>query len=271
MGIKQANGEFLTFIDADDGIEAQAYLDALNRISLSRHDIDIVFLKHNAVHNFSSINSSCGDESCTVVELKPISTIEISNYAIKYIHSPRAHNPLTHCWGSLLRRCIITEMKLEFYSKYNQLEDISFMCKMLAASKHVFSFDALAYHHNLYRPNRLSRQAFFPVDIYDFVSEQTSSVISLLTNPGERDIEYLSETMVANHILMFYVRALSGSSVFDSQVTRYLYHQNVPINQICHRYTPNIGETRMLPRLLSRKVPHLFVRIAWWLRSNLLQ
>lgn len=269
-GIKQATGKYLTFVDADDGIEAAAYFNVLNLISSSQHIVDLVFMRYDAVINSQSINTIHEHKPYSSSSLEPMDKNKISNYAVKYIYAPRAQNPLTHCWSSLLRRDLVIDKNLKFHSKYNQLEDISFMCEMLYVSKYVYSCNVLAYHHNLYNPHRLSRQAFFPKDISEFVSKQTASVISLLTNEDERDIERLSSTMIANHLFMFYIRALSRSSVFDSQPTRRLYNQSSPIDQICDYYTPRLGETTMLPILLSRKVPHVFVRLAWWLRTNVL-
>jgi len=269
-GIKQATGEFLAFVDADDGIDADAYLSVLNLIYSCRDEVDIVFMQYDAVISPLSLNTIQERKVHTPLRLETVDSCHISDYALKYIYSPRSQNPLTHCWSSLFRRSVINETKLVFNSKYNQLEDISFVAQMLSASKKVYVCNVIAYHHNLYHNNRLSRQFFFPDDIFDFVSKQTKSVIPLLSIEFECHIEHLFYTMISNHLFMYYVRALSRSSVFNSHVTKQFYNQSLPIEQICDYYTPGIGESKILPRLLSRRLPHSIIRTAWWFRSIML-
>jgi len=268
-GIKRSTGEYLAFVDADDGIDADAYAQTMRLACKAHIQIDIIFMNYAIVKDPIQNKNRDRKQISEAGRIFPVEKKQISKYAIDYIFSPRSKNPITHCWSSLLRRATINEHCLYFDSKYNQLEDIHFVCKMLLLSKNVYSTDLVAYRHNIFHPNRLSRQSFFPEDITDFISKQTMPVLSILHKSHMFEIEHLTSTMISNHIIMFYIRALSDSKVFDSGITRILYTQPISIDQICHFYTANPGETVMLPSLLLRRLPHIIVWMAWWLKRSI--
>lgn len=122
-GIKEANGEFLTFVDADDYVTQNYLCDLYDGI----HDNNVDLAKCSCVHSKDGISYSSSNTGCNLKNFKVVSKNEALEY-LYYSRAPFDEMEVTAVWGTIYKTSIVK--KTEFKS-YVIGEDLIFMHEYL--------------------------------------------------------------------------------------------------------------------------------------------
>ena len=142
--IKQAKGDFITFVDADDMLVSGS-LKTLVKIAVE-NKADIVKGAHKEV----SEDTVCED----FFNSENGSTTQVMTGEEAIVNVTRMKEG--YCWGYLISRQLITENRLSFPPKVAFMEDWAFITQAILKSKTFVNTDVLLY---LYRRNSSSCMA----------------------------------------------------------------------------------------------------------------
>lgn len=132
VGLKNAKGEFILFIDSDDWLE----LDAIERlIEKMDNDTDIVFCSFD--------NANVPAEVIINESLK----IEKWNREKQQLEFMRHQQMTGMLWNKLIRNCIIKDVKFDETVGYG--EDAQFLWAILKNSRQMVVSNEVLYHHVL--------------------------------------------------------------------------------------------------------------------------
>ena len=115
VGIDNAQGEFITFVDVDDNV-SEDYLEQIQKVLAKKTKYDVIcFARNNAV------DGKCMEERDLV---KLLSTTLGGNYI-----KDKDEYALTTVWSKVFRTEFIRKRKIKFKSGITFGEDILFMCE----------------------------------------------------------------------------------------------------------------------------------------------
>jgi glycosyltransferase involved in cell wall biosynthesis len=148
VGINNATGDFILFIDADDYIKKDS-LHKINEVLSEQEDIDVMFLE--AVKIFPDgkevpLNDGYIKES--IINKEKDDVIKHIGELVKFPASPST---------KLIRRSLLIQSKL-YFQKGLQFEDIDWSIKLILAA---FKFNYCDYPYYCYRQNRPGSETSF--------------------------------------------------------------------------------------------------------------
>lgn len=145
LGIRNSEGEFLTFVDCDDWIEPEM----LSRMYdiMDSNDVDIVYL--NFYYEYGNSNH-IGALSPYPLRKKDISSyplaILLPEASVYYNQIRQDHDILGAAWGKLLKKSIL-ENKIWFNEKLTVAEDCLFYLECFVKSRDVYIDSTPVYHY----------------------------------------------------------------------------------------------------------------------------
>lgn len=185
-GIERATGQYITFIDSDDFVEAEY----VNKLVSSLREPDIDFVCSGAI-----VFSSEGD--IKTEELNP-STLELTNSPdiIKFLQTPLN----TSTWSKLYRSDLIKKNNLRFKPGLSLGEDSNFNYHYFAHCNKIVISDYVGYHYRIDVGSSLSHQNHTHVllRIYDDINQKKT----ILHQKGVYDEDaskYIAELII--HLL----------------------------------------------------------------------
>ena len=140
LGMARANGEFITFIDADDTI-AQNYFQTL----LDHKTYELVV---------TSASSGPADQTKILPDITAVNAFEISHILSNYFASGFAHP-----WGKLYRTEILRKYDLQFNLSLSIGEDTLFVNEYIANINTLKTLPYIGYFYTKGRKGHLSRKA----------------------------------------------------------------------------------------------------------------
>lgn len=144
IGLKESNGNFITFIDADDYIEVD-YINILVK-KITMYDADIVFS--------NSINFDVNGNESIPVKIKKDYFFNSENIMIELLSEERIS---CSCWGKLYKKELISNIKFDEALKIG--EDFKFLTEVLKKSNKNILISECKYHYYL-RNNSAIRSGF---------------------------------------------------------------------------------------------------------------
>lgn len=147
IGIEQAKGEFIFFVDADDFIKSNALELLLG--SYNRYSADLV------VGDFKKIQDgeSASGHKSVFPESRLLDKQGIVDYVRRYLKSPNRFPLFVYSWGRLFKSSIIKENGIFFDISLRTFEDVAFNFDYLKYTNTLFFLDdAICSHliHNNY-------------------------------------------------------------------------------------------------------------------------
>ena len=141
IGIENAKGSLIFFIDADDYVENDA-LELLIE-SYNRHKVDMVAGNFNKVKN-SNIESK---DNITFSSNKLLTKQDILDYSKCYLKKPNRFLLFAFSWGRLFKTSIIKENNIFFNTDLHTFEDVTFNFEYLKYTNNIFFLKKNIYNH----------------------------------------------------------------------------------------------------------------------------
>lgn len=130
VGLENADGDFVLFIDSDDWIELNAVETLLAKMS---DEVDIVFCKYDKAET---------DEQVSHVDEIIFETWDNERQLYEFLTHKRMTGML---WNKLIRKSIIRDVKFDSTVGYG--EDAQFLWRILKYSRTMFVTNEILYHH----------------------------------------------------------------------------------------------------------------------------
>lgn len=191
-GFKQAQGEYVHFVDADDYLESGCYDTLLS--FLSDHDLDILFFKYQLIDfDFNVLSNSFGNEGNNFYGKIVTGKQAISIF--KFHHSV--------CTSLIRKKCII-QNNIKF-SDNIWGEDILFITSLLLKSEKVSMLNYVCYNYVRYNLNAATKSKELNhlrkiADSYFNVSIELKKIVTTEENT-RNDWQWIS--VIQNNINIF--------------------------------------------------------------------
>lgn len=140
LGLKNAKGEFVTFIDSDDWIEPNTYDLTLSKLT---DDVDLVCFEANIVvdkeSNFDEENAANIEGDKIYHRIKFEGKLQINNYVFM--------NTTVKIWNKIFKNSIIKNYNISFNENLSYADDANFTHKYLLMSKNAYFVAEYLYNY----------------------------------------------------------------------------------------------------------------------------
>lgn len=204
IGINEASGKYIGFVDSDDYIEPNMYSELYNKILET--EVDIV--------SCSFVNEVCG------IDYKKILFGVNHNSGKEIIIEPKKQPDFLYdqavvCWNKLYKHDFIENFSFPEHLKY---EDYPMVMNMLGSADRIFTLDRSFYHYRV-RPNSLTTSDYknFKIEVLD-IFECNNIIKKHYINSGLFSIyEDTLNNIFLTHLLFRLGSMLSISMPFDKK------------------------------------------------------
>lgn len=141
IGLKEAKGDYIFFVDSDDWIEPETLMDM--KTSLEKSEFDCVMCSYNSYKNNNKIKSNHITNNSNMVYTQK----SIIN-AMCYMNNPYENFDLGVIWGALYKKELIN--KIQFNENISIGEDFEFKYKVLLNSNSVMCTETQYYNYRLH-------------------------------------------------------------------------------------------------------------------------
>ena len=152
------NTDYLTFLDADDTIDAR-FFDILNKNQTEGDDL-ITFNFNYLLNNKKIIKNHFYDNTY----VKILRAADIKEYFYKYLTQPNTQSLFTTCWSKIYKTKMLTTNKIIFFNKKLYLnEDTEFVFRCLIKSNKIKHLNFSMYLHKI--DNKIEKKSTFGFNI----------------------------------------------------------------------------------------------------------
>ena len=164
-GIDAANGEYISFVDADDWLEK----DSLKKLydNATHNDSDLVL--------FNSVERKADDETKERIYIPIDGTVDYDDFVFDYNYSKRlVMNAMFVVWSKLYRTSFIKENDIRF-DTYKIFNDVQFHVESMLLSKRMSYVPDILYNYNKLNESSLqtskanSNKRLLVFDVFDGV------------------------------------------------------------------------------------------------------
>lgn len=269
-GIKQATGEYIFFIDADDYIELDTFETLITEFD--KADIDLVMsnfsklidgkvIKQNVVFNLQN-KSFKGAE-------KELSMSEMDEFVRHFLKYPSSHL-ISYCWARLFKRSIIADNNILVNENMRLFEDLVFHLKYLQYCRKVLFINQNLYIYAIHDTHISASMNIINADslLHDMALFDEHTREYFLKN-GKKQVNIKTIEQEIGHAIVHYVIIflIRSCRLITADNKRKIYAEiSKLINSQVFRkhinsYKPSKGNSRMLPVLMKLKFVKLMMHI----------
>lgn len=153
-GIKNCDGDYISFVDADDWIDCEMFEKMMSVVSTNAVDL----VRCNTIlHRPGKTETRWTPSFCDRV----LSQNEIQNKVIPLLISPENEKDFDHrllrgCVGHVIKKSVVTDNNIHF-SRLKSGEDVLFIMEVMLRCKGVFIMSSAFYHYMFYNNQSLSK------------------------------------------------------------------------------------------------------------------
>jgi glycosyltransferase involved in cell wall biosynthesis len=192
-GISYSTRTWITFLDADDEIHADAdpYL-LLNEVNKLNPDLVI------CLHRTDGADLSAFEYELPIGKLHRDSLVVL---AAAYLANPRGNSIISHCWGKIYRTDFLNSNNLTFREDLSIYEDTEFVARCLKAAYWGYFSRDILYRYTLSRG--LSQSFTVAPLAFRFALEQFAEFAGSVTDLARANGIFLAKTLSLSAKLSF--------------------------------------------------------------------
>lgn len=138
LGIENAEGEWICFVDSDDVVMIDELLQLIDRPDISEADIIIANYRINGeLVSIEKYNTPTGNK------------INIEDLVLAYLNNPVGNSILTYVWAKLFRRKFVNKYCLQFDEEMCVYEDSAFIANAFNYKPAVLRIDKDIYNYTI--------------------------------------------------------------------------------------------------------------------------
>mgnify|MGYP006092907651 CR=1 len=258
-GIKEASGEYIFFLDADDTISKET-LNILYK-KAKKENIDLIFCDKKRVEN--SLNKR--ENTFAYSSDKDFTQSEITEEIKKRVLDPDYLLGVIGCHGKLIKHSILTDNNIRFKEELRFLEDEVFMNDVLGYSIKVSYIRKQLYTHNFNPSTSSARtEAFnyiFPISNFKIMSRHfknsllkkkcTTSVVNRFEKQSL--IFYIIYTLISFSLSIFRGKVNIKKGLEQRKKILIEIVKDQEITQAAKSYLPSKDESKWIPKAISYK------------------
>jgi len=262
IGIKNASGEFLIFVDADDFLTEDA-IDILHSLIISKKT-DLV------VSSFSNFGYNITEKQTLVFPKQHmLCENELVKYITAYLGAPNRHSLFVYSWGRLFRRNVIENNNLRFSEDMKYYEDVLFNFEYLSHINSVFYINKPLYnfrHHRMMCSATTNLQGD-PEDSFTFIYALEKAREFLFTHGFDVSSTKLIYSKACVSYTIIQLIRLCGNLNWK----RFFQIRNF-INQLLNKewlensidlYIPSEGESKLIPKAIKNKWINVLILVCF--------
>lgn len=213
FGIDKAIGEYIVFVDSDDGLTKTA----IKKICDSHNDADIICFDHCKNYGNRTENIYYGETTDTFLgeECKKV-----------LADSLIVENGLALCWGKAFKRSFLNEHELRFDTSLILAEDAEFAIKCYSKAQKIFYLHEVLYSYTLSVGSTVRKFNEKMPETYD---ESMQHILSTVAEFGEEELNKRAYNFVLSHLLIVVV-----NNVFHPDNPRSLGAKFKRLKEICN-------------------------------------
>ena len=161
IGIDNANGKYITFLDADDYIEFDMYEKIIKKIKETNSTV----LRCNYVkEDKNGKEIKCSNDLLDLAN-KKITNNDVRTKLLPYVFEDKIHTymPLVIAKADLIKN------KMKFRTDINMMEDLIFFLELFLNAENIFFYDYKCYHYVVNSFSSTKSRAKFVDNCYDVV------------------------------------------------------------------------------------------------------
>ena len=201
MGLDNAVGEWITFVDSDDWVLPQ-YVENLLKCKSENNDVDLVISMSANVYSNRTIVPS---PQKTVISSDKASLL-FTEFQLSWRTSP---------WGKLYKKSLINLFNLKFDKEMTIGEDLVFLYKYISMSNVIVVSDKIDYYYNVGVVNSLTKRVY-NIDTELICMRNVHDIVAELIN--EKGINNSLALMELDKLKASYINRVLNS-LYNTAVT----------------------------------------------------
>ncbi len=283
-GVKQAQGEYIFFLDADDFIDKNSI--KILSDAARQHRPDLVMGNFSKQENNNRIipqevTFKIGAKPFTD-PLKMLTRTDINNYLKHFLQYPSNHL-ISYCWARLYKTAIIKDNNIFANEEMHLFEDLIFNLEYLKHAQTTIFINQGIYNYVMHNSHISASMAIFNANslirdmtiFHDKVNEFMQNTPSRTTTSAPKDLTLENITpkkidpkighALIHYAIIFIIRACrqvnrENRKLIHSEISTLI---NAPLLQDClNHYQPTKNNSRLLPLLMKTRQTNLIILLS---------
>lgn len=267
-GIRNATGDFVFFLDADDYIDKKTFEILITGYKEGRPDLvmgNFCKLENNGeIINQDAIFTPDGEPFAG--DRKILAKEDVAGYVRHFLKHPSNHL-ISYCWGRLYKLSVIKNNNISANEEMRLFEDLVFNLEYLRHAGEIVFVNKPLYAYVMHNNYVSASMGIFDADslAHDMNAFKTRATDFLSGTAGGGEISEIKKEVahaLIHYAIIFLVRSCrsvtgSNEEKIHTEISRII---NAPVvAESLPYYSPSTGNSRILPLLMRLKLVNLII------------